>query len=77
MSARVFANDGGPLIALDARAATVWEGGEDPDEDSDYGRACATDYPASAIPLTTNVAVVMGAELTIAPPRCARVGVRC
>ena len=59
MSARVFANDGGPLIALDAGDATLWEGGEDPDENSDYGRACEAGYPASLVRLTTNAAVII------------------
>ena len=62
MSARVFANDGGPLIALDAGDATLWEGGEDPDEDSDYGRACEAGYPASLVRLTTYAAVIIGAQ---------------
>lgn len=62
MSARVFANDGGPLIALDAEDAILWAGGENPDDDSDYGRACKSGYPASLVPLTTNVAAVIGAQ---------------
>jgi hypothetical protein len=62
MSARVFANDGGPLIAFDSGDAALWDGGQNPDEDSDYRRACETGYPAGLVPLTTSAGVVIGAE---------------
>jgi Immunity protein 21 len=62
MSARVFANDGGPLIAFDSGDAALWDGGENPDEGSDYRRACETGYPAGLVPLTTSAGVVIGAE---------------
>lgn len=61
MSARTFTNDGGPLIALDAGDAALWQGGENPDDDSDYGRACKTGYPAGLVPLNATVGVVVGA----------------
>jgi hypothetical protein len=62
MRRQVFANDGGPLIALDAGDAALWKGGLEPGANSDYGRACDADYPASLIPTTTSSAVVIGAK---------------
>jgi hypothetical protein len=69
MGARVFANDGGPLIALDASHATFWEGGTDPDEESDYKRACEAGYPAGLVPVETTAAAVIGAEEGLATAR--------
>lgn len=62
MRARVLANDGGPLVAIDAGDAALWKGRIEFDEDSDYGRACNTGYPAGLVPLGTSKAVVIGAR---------------
>jgi hypothetical protein len=62
-----FANDGGPLIALDATALQHWCGvGNDFTQDippgSDYARACAAGYPAAVLPVADTYGVVVGAQ---------------
>ena len=64
MQSKVFANDGGPLIAMDGAAIRAWPGG-----DVDYSRACGAEYPAGVILVQDGVAVVIGAQEGIATAR--------
>jgi Immunity protein 21 len=69
-----FANDGGPLLAIDAQAAADWTGtGEDTTTGippgSDYDRACHVDYPAGILPAGSSSAVVIGAQENVGAAR--------
>jgi hypothetical protein len=63
-----FANDGGPLLAIDGQLAPFWHGnvsGNDPDpipSGSDYERACHAAHPAQIIPVGPGCGVVIGAQ---------------
>jgi len=64
-----FANDGGPMIAIDAANAELWTGNDDPDgsgeaipEGSDYERACESEYPAGLLPVGGSHGIVVGAQ---------------
>lgn len=61
-----FANDGGALIALDLAAATGWRGGVDPEDESDYGRACTAGYPAGRVDVGETWGAIIGADEGIA-----------
>jgi hypothetical protein len=69
-----FANDGGPLIALDATALTQWHGvGDDTAQDippgSDYARACAAGHPAGFLPVADTYGVIVGAQEGVSDAR--------
>ncbi len=68
MTALRFANDGGPLIALDAALAAQWTGNRSPDyrdpipPGSDYERACNAGFPADLLKIGDSTGVVIGAQ---------------
>jgi hypothetical protein len=67
-----FANDGGPLIALDREDAPSWGGNTGADREhpipsgSDYERACQSHYPVGLVSVGTGLGVVIGAKEGIA-----------
>src|SRR5204863_8174537 len=68
MAALKFANDGGPLIALDAALAAGWNGNRSDDyrdpipPGSDYERACNAGYPAELLTVGAGSGVVIRAR---------------
>src|SRR5258705_4181915 len=68
MPALRFANDGGPLIAFDARLADQWFGNRSDDQTdpippgSDYERACSAQGPAAVLKIADGAGVVIGAQ---------------
>ena len=72
MSSLRFANDGGPLIALDAHVANHWHGNHSDDYSdpippgSDYERACSARAPADLLQIAHGAAVIIGAQEGIA-----------
>ncbi len=68
MPALRFANDGGPLIACDARLADQWHGNRSDDQTdpippgSDYERACNAQGPADLLKIADGAGVVIGAH---------------
>jgi len=68
MPALRFANDGGPLIAFDARLADQWYGNRSDDQTdpippgSDYERACIARGPADLLKIADGAGVVIGAH---------------